>query len=540
MIAKIVKNIMMLSAFLIAVILISSSSMSITLSNSLDAKNSYLEITENETPIVVETSAGLAPIIANKNCNLQTNSAPLEDRMWGYIANSSTYNEGTCYFYLDDPGTIEYFQETESDDFLSGGTGGADEIWYGVQYSDGVLWGIDPYTGDMWCIGGGGASLNGLAWDPIYNRLYGASGSKLYEVDPETGEQEFIGSFGSGVNEMIAIASNYGGAMFGWDLGDKLWIIDVETGEANEIGPLGIDLNYAQDGGFDYETGILWLTAYTVSPNYGSYLYVCDWETGECELIGQIEDNTQITASVLSFGCPGPPSDVGVKQILKPDNSSYAIPEMDMEILVKNYGYSTETFDAQMQVDIYEDGIMILEEDFSGSFPPEGWTMDWWDQSNTSYACGEAPEARVYKYDQYNGGQYYDNYIMSKSLDCSNIEAVKLGFKLTFDAYYPQYCNFYLKYRKDTNSPWKDITPWDNPFTKDIECEQYWITINGDPYLGEEFQVKWEYIGYYYYFNNIFLDNVTIQENNFLNEYNEIVYDIVASISCKSLYTTMG
>jgi hypothetical protein len=535
---KYVKNKIVITAFLAVMLLISSSSISADLKK-------ISEITDEKTPIVVETSAGLAPkntldnpifpaslgghTEINDNSRQPINSISRYDTMWGYIVNSDTYDEGPCYFYLEDPGTIEYFKETVSDDFLSGGTGTSDERWLAVEYGNGVLWEIDWQTGDMWSIGGGGVSLNGLTWDPIYNRLYGASGSGLYEIDPDTGDQEFIGAFGIGVDEMISIAANGIGTIYGWDLGDKLWTIDLETGEATEIGSLGIDLNYAQDGGFDWETNTLWLTAYTVSPNNGCYLYECDIDTAECTLIDQFEGNSQITASFLSFGMCCLDSDVGVKKILKPEDSSHAVPEMDMEILVKNYGNSTDTFDAQMQVGTYEDGAIILDEDFSGPFPPEGWSTDFWSQSDTNYACGEAPEARAYKYDQYNGGQYYDNYIMTKSLDCSNIEAVKLGFKLTMDAYYPQYCYLNLKYREDSNSSWKDITPWYNPLPGDINCEQYWITINGDPYLGEEFQVKWEFNGYYYYYNNIYLDDVIIQEYNCLNEYYEIIYDITLS-----------
>jgi len=522
---KLLKNTTFLTVLFVSIALISSSSLSANLSNISETKDSQLRITEREIPNEVKQSAGLAPNVGNKNCNKITKSVPSNDIMYGYIANSSTYDEGPCYFYLDDPGTIEFLQETESDDFLSGGTGTTDERWLAVEYGNGALWDIDWWdTGDMTLIGGGGASLNGLTWDPIWNRLYGASGSKLYEIDPDTGEQEWIGSFGSGVNEMIAIASNMDGVMYGWDLGDKLWTIDTETGEATEVGSLGIDLNYAQDGGFDWETGYLWLSAYTVSPNYGSYLYICDEETAECTPIGQIEDNSQITASFVSFCyCPG--SDVGVKNINYPESGN-AVENIPMQVTVKNYGPYTETFDAQMEVCGYEDGDIILEEDFSGSFPPEGWSTDWWEKSNTSYACGEPPEAMCNKYTQYNQGDYYDNYIATKSMNCSDIEAVELSFKLTIDTNYMQYCYFHIKFRKDSNSPWKEITPWDNPIPWDIDCEPFWITIYGDPFLGEEFQVKWEYIGYYYYFNNIYLDDVKIQELNGFVEYAEIVEDI--------------
>ena len=527
---KLLKNTTVLTVLFVSIALISSSSLSANLNNISDTKDSQFGTTERVTPIEVETSAGLAPNIANNNCNIQTNSVPLEDRMWGYIANSSIYDEGICYFYLDDPGTIEYLKDTESDNFLSGGTGGFDLIWLGCQYDDGALWEIDPDTGDMWSIGGGGTNLNGLAFDPLNNRMYGVGSvgldDTMYEINPDTGEQTELFDLDYSGGLMIGMAFDADGVLYGWELvQDKLWIIDVDGESLEEVGPLGIDINYAQDGDFDLESDVLYLSAFTESPYYGSYLYICDIETGECTLIGQIENNSQITASIVTLGCPVY-NDVGVEHILKPEGSGHAVPEIDMELLVKNHGYITETFDAQMQIYTYEDGPIILEEDFSGTFPPEGWSTDWWEQSNTDFACGEAPEACCNKYTQYNQGDYYDNFIATKSMNCSDIEAVELGFKLTIDTYYQQYCNFHIKYRKDSNSPWSDITPWDNPIPWDINCEPIWITIYGDPYLGEEFQVKWEYIGYYYYFNDIYLDNVKIQKLNSFVEYAEIVEDV--------------
>jgi hypothetical protein len=503
---KLLKNSTYFTVMFVCIALISSSSLSTNINNISETEDFQLGITEGKTPIVVETSAGLAPNIANKNLNLQTTSGPLSDIMWGYIANS----------------TIEYLKDTESDDFLSGGTGGSDEIWYGVQYSDGVLWGMDIYSEDMWCIGGGGDGLNGLAWDYLYNRLYGASGSKLYEVEPETGEQEEIGSFGSGVNEMIAIASNIYGTMYGWDLGDKLWTIDLDTGEATEVGPLGIDLNYAQDGGFDHETGDLWLTAYTVSPNYGCYLYVCDVDTAECTLIDQFEGNSQITASFISFGCPCPEHDVGVKSINYPE-SGIAIENIPMQVTIKNFGKNTETTDVQMEVGKYDDeGSIILEEDFSGTFPPEGWETDSWTQCSDN-CSPDPPCACLYKYDMYEN---YSAYITSKPVDASDYDKCNLRFYFAADLYYQQYCTLYVKYRKDESSPWKDVTPWDHPLNEQMEGDLYEIGIYsfGSPDgCGEALQIKWEYVGYYYYMNYCVLDSIILEGYNESIEYAELV-----------------
>ena len=103
--------------------------------------------------------------------------------------------------------------------------------------------------------------------------------------------------------------------------------------------------------------------------------------------------------------------------------------------------------------------MVIMEEDFSGAFPPYGWTTDYWTKSDTNEAGGEPPEARVYKYDQYYSGQYYDNYIMTPAIGASDYENLVLEFKFAADTYYPEYCFFYVTYRNDSDNSWIDITP---------------------------------------------------------------------------------
>jgi hypothetical protein len=381
-----------LTTILVAVALISSSSLSLKISNISKTENIDIEINEGELPKPIKLSAGLAPNVDVKNHNIPTEVVPFDEYMWGYIVNSSVYNEGPCTFAVDYPGDIEYLKDTESYDFLSGGTGSSDERWLAVEYGNGNLWEISPEDGDMICIGGGGASLNGLAWNPVNQHMFGASGSKLYMVDPETGDQEYIGSFGNDVNEMIGIAVNTNGVMYGWDLGDKLWTIDMETGEATEVGPLGIDLNYAQDGEFCHYSGYLYLTAYTVSPNVGSYLYECNVETGECTMIGQFEGNSQITASFKSFGMPPLPTDIGIKNIISP-NDGDAGEEIEIAVTVKNYGYHSED-DVPVNVVILKDGIFeeyneteYINISYGETIDVEmpSWTPDAWQNESNEY-----------------------------------------------------------------------------------------------------------------------------------------------------------
>jgi len=92
---------------------------------------------------------------------------------------------------------------------------------------------------------------------------------------------------------MLGIACDAEGELYGWDFGGNLWSINKKTGSATLVGPLGIDLSYASDGDFHKSDDILYIATYT--SNYESYLYECDEDTGNCNLVGQFKDNVQVT-----------------------------------------------------------------------------------------------------------------------------------------------------------------------------------------------------------------------------------------------------
>jgi len=265
--------------------------------------------------------AGLDPNFVAKNA-IKANSLanpitqpiplPFADVMHGYILYGGGSGEpvGPCYLPLDDPGDVTSLQVTGSDDFIAGGTWTCDERWLGCEYGTGALWEIDPENGDMTSIGGGGTSCNGLAWDPVYNRLYGTTGTMLVEYDPNTGEQEFIGSHGQSGKTMIALAINLEGVCYAWDVlwdGEStLFTVDLETGAATEVGSMGETLVYAQDGHFDYRSNVLYLTAYYPQ----GFLATVDTETGELTRIGNFEGGAQITGSMIMASCIPPKPDL--------------------------------------------------------------------------------------------------------------------------------------------------------------------------------------------------------------------------------------
>jgi hypothetical protein len=537
LIGKFVKKTTATTIFLVAIILISSSSMSISLNNLSEKEKLDLRLFKGEKESLVNQLTGLDPDNRLKNPNFtkkltenyvkRTDNSIITKLMYGFVAYGGPGGEGPCYFPLDDPGNITILATYETPYFMSGGTWTCDSRWLCSEYNSGDLWELDPDDGSMANIGGGGTPCNGLAWDPVYNRLYGASSAHLIEYDPETGEQDIIGSFGLSGKTIIAIAINWDGRAFIWDVlftdSSTLWEVDLETGEATEIGSMNQNLNYAQDGAFDWETGILYLTAYSSS----GFLATCDIKTGELTKIGDFEGDAEITASMIpSTGIVE--HDVELKSINSPE-SGYALPEIPMQVTVKNRGNNTEIIDLKMQLDKFEEGPVLFEEDFSDPFPPEGWTTDFWNKSFTNWAGGESPEAIVYKYWQTEGGQYYDNFIMTPPIDATGWEKILINFRWGFQQYsnYGRYCNFYVKYRKNDTSPWMDVTPWDNPLNDDYEGDLYTIDCygySGD--MGDGFQVLFQYIGYYHYYNYFYLDDIAITAYNSVEEYNETVEDI--------------
>jgi hypothetical protein len=256
--------------------------------------------------IFVNPSTGIKLKDDSSNINLDEIDN-LKELLSGKIAYAWTFSlgphgEGPCYFNLNNPSDIIQLSTTLGPYFPSGGTWTNDGRWLVCEYYQGRLWEINPETGDWTEFGVAGVSLNGLAYNPVNNKLYGAASFNLYEIDVNTGEQTYIGDFGNGPDTMIGIAFDAEGILYGWDIGnDSLWTIDIETGEATLVGPLGIDLHYLQDGHFKMEDDILYLAACTSGP-YNGALYMCNEDTGECTFAGQFEGNAQLTAFAIPYG----------------------------------------------------------------------------------------------------------------------------------------------------------------------------------------------------------------------------------------------
>ncbi len=261
------------------------------------------------------------------------------DIFYGYMAYDpgSTIPEGPIEFPSDDPGAVTSIAPTSSNYFIAGACW-ADGTWYGVEYGgygDNNLWTIDPSTGDMTVVGSYGVSnLNGLAYDPSTQTMYGASGESLYTVDPSSGATTYVGDFNTGYTDvMIGIACDSSGNMYGVDIGtsynNRVWAIDTATGDATLIGQTGLDLYYAQDVAYDKDSDILYLAGYTYSArdketqtetpidalapeprdtNRAGGLYTVSTADGSTTLIGSFINSAEVTGFAIPYtgGGQGP------------------------------------------------------------------------------------------------------------------------------------------------------------------------------------------------------------------------------------------
>ena len=222
------------------------------------------------------------------------------------ISSNSTWYMFIAYgsvgtgFYASYPNGTYKFSEWEGDAFFSGGTWTNDGRYLCCMYENGTLYDIDLETFDACAIGDGGVSLNGLSYNPVTCKLYGASGKDLFEIDMTTGVQTHVGAFGiDNYSDMIAIAFDMDGICYGWDVkfsGDSyLYKINTGTGEATIVSGMGMNLLYAQDGAFEYDSDMLWLTAYSTT----GFLAYWDWDAEELVIVSIL--NSEVTALAITY-----------------------------------------------------------------------------------------------------------------------------------------------------------------------------------------------------------------------------------------------
>jgi len=182
-------------------------------------------------------------------------------------------------------------------------------------------------------------------------------------------------------------------------------------------------------------------------------------------------------------------NDVGVTAINNPPSEIHP-GEYEVQATVENYG-GFDLYDVPIHCEIAEQ-VTYIDEDFSTSVPPFGWTQEesyeWIQFFSGQMAGGISPEARLY------GHNIYDSYAYLQTGYLCTSEATHL--QLNFRSYIPDnyddggyYCRVLT--RADGADSWTDVTPWNNPVSGDIGPEMHSLDISHD--LGEATQIRFEY-----------------------------------------------
>jgi len=219
--------------------------------------------------------------------------------------------------------------------------------------------------------------------------------------------------------------------------------------------------------------------------------------------------------NIYCFGLfPG--HDTGVTSINSPVSDTVSSTTVfTPEVTVGNFGIYNET-DISVNMTI-ERTVNFLDEDFSGTFPPVGWTQeetDEWRQAFTNYAGGEVPESLLSC--GYINGNYA--YIQSVPVDTTDAPYLILGFKSRIIDRNGDY-NCSVLTRADNTDTWTDVTTWTNPIECSMIEDSYFINISSD--IGIDTEVRFEFDGYFWDMIYWFLDDVKIFYT--IQEYNETV-----------------
>jgi V8-like Glu-specific endopeptidase len=200
------------------------------------------------------------------------------------------------------------------------------------------LWTITPYDGVHVLLGtvqGDMLTLNGLAHDPVQQKLYGISQSdgQLYVIDPNTLASTPIGAPGGGTVGGIEFDVK-ARMLYGVDDapgGTQLIRIDTETGAHTTIGALGSGLKDCNGLAYLYEDSSL----YTIDADIRG-LWKVNKTTGAAEYIGPTFGTF---GSAFGMGAIVPPP-VPCPADLWPDG---VVNQQDLGVLLSGYGCAPPT-----------------------------------------------------------------------------------------------------------------------------------------------------------------------------------------------------
>jgi hypothetical protein len=481
-----------------------------------------LNVPNVQPTTTAQKATGRAPISAN----VEKQTATLGGRGMFFAYDLYTYNTIT----FDADAVINNLAYAGIY-FFSGADMDPEGNWYAVGYSGG-LYSIDKDTGAYTFIANT-IALNSLVYDTTTGIWYASGGSPdgLNTIDITTGVTTYVGSYGIS-NIMISLMCDTSGSMFGYDVlfggNSHLYSIDKGTGTATIIGDMGHNFCYAQEGKFDRNDGTLYLAAY----DYGqgqSYLATCDPTTGAVTMLNLFSPMDEVDALAIPYSLIQYDHDVGVKKIKAPVSGDAAV--ISPVVTVKNFGLNAEYFPTEVTIakKVYSDYLL---QDFEGSFPPAGWTVqtifggswhrnDFWSTPRPNLAgtgfCADADVAM-------EANSPMLTLLTSPSMDLSAAP----GAILNVDSYEYVYYNDILLIDVSIDGG----TTWNNVYK--VTSTYEYGTLNHvqkdiSAYAGNS-DVKIRF-GYFAPYNDQYweIDNVKVRSYNWNTEYDQQVYTSLGS-----------
>jgi hypothetical protein len=428
--------------------------------------------------------------------------------MWGMP-------NGPVTFDTDAVVTLIQASGPQPPNFISGSDFDFENNWYMVGYY-GDLYKCDPETGDIRFIANTIPWCTSLVVDSTTDVWYLSDPFGLYTIDIETGSTALIGLYGLSTL-MISIMVDASGTMYGYDVVSSghstLYSIDKSTGAASPIGDMGYGFCYAQEGKFDRLGNTLYLATY----DWTSCLAICDPDTAEVTLLNEFSPqgiDIDGLAIMWHWLIPG----VGVNHLTTPVSGYAGI--ITPEVIIQNHGWD-DVDNASVNLRIQKNHYLdYVNEQFDGGFPPDGWSnlasMDYWVQSNTTYAGGTAPETVLWSINNTGG----TGALQSLFVDTSSAASLILSFRSVIEwAGGP--CTCTVEVTGNGGATWVDVSPWVNPL---ILYQVPWhITINLSSCIGTQTGVRFSYSGQPSWMSYWAIDDVRIYELDKIQEYNQTV-----------------
>jgi hypothetical protein len=150
----------------------------------------------------------------------------------------------------------------------------------------------------------------------------------------------------------------------------------------------------------------------------------------------------------------------------------------------------------------------LLYQDFSGSWPPTGWTFDThsgnWAKSQSSNAGGTAPEATMSWSPQFTGITHF----ISPMIDLTGINKVDLQFLHMIDDYSGGYSVGVAT--RHNSGPWTIV--WLDSILLPVPSTSVYVPISNGDMNSSTFQFSFFFRGPSYNINNWYIDNVDLFE----------------------------